>query len=142
MIDAISLQRIDSLNQRLIGEAKAILGEAQAAMPTGVTIRITHALRTVAEQNALFAIGRTKPGRKVTNARGGDSFHNYGLALDFCLIVNGKASFTVDANWLKVIETFERYGWESGHHWKFTDSPHVQKTFGLSIADLKGGRRP
>lgn len=142
MIDAISLQRIDTLHPRLIAEAKAILGEAQAAMPTGVQVRITHGLRTVAEQNALFAIGRTKPGKIVTNARGGDSFHNYGLALDFCLIVNGKASFTVDANWLKVIEIFERYGWESGHHWKFKDSPHVQKTFGLSIADLKGGKRP
>ena len=142
MTDSISLKRIQTLHPRLIAEAGAILAEAQAAMPAGVVVRITHAFRSKAEQDALYAQGRKTKGPIVTNARGGDSYHNYGLALDFCLIVNGAASFKVDANWLKVIEIFERHGWESGHKWKFKDSPHVQKTFGLSIAQLKAGAQP
>ena len=39
--------------------------------------------RTWDEQNALYAQGRTKPGKKVTNARGGYSWHNFGVAGDF-----------------------------------------------------------
>ena len=142
MTDAISLKRIDTLHPRLIAEAKTILAEAQAAMPVGVTVRITHAFRSKQEQDKLYNQGRKTKGPIVTHARGGNSYHNYGLALDFCLIVNGAASLGVDQNWLKVIDIFEQHGWESGHKWKFKDSPHVQKTFGLTIADLKGGKVP
>ena len=39
--------------------------------------------RTWAEQNELFAQGRTKPGNIVTKARGGQSNHNFGVAMDF-----------------------------------------------------------
>jgi len=35
------------------------------------------------EQTALFAIGRSAPGKVVTKARAGESFHNYGLAFDW-----------------------------------------------------------
>jgi len=39
--------------------------------------------RTMEEQTALFAIGRSAPGRIVTKARAGESYHNYGLAFDW-----------------------------------------------------------
>ena len=42
-------------------------------------------LRTFEDQDKLYAQGRTKPGQIVTNARGGDSLHNYGLAADYVL---------------------------------------------------------
>ena len=48
----------------------------------GITINVIGGLRTYEEQNELFAQGRTKPGRIVTNARGGFSNHNFGIALD------------------------------------------------------------
>jgi peptidoglycan L-alanyl-D-glutamate endopeptidase CwlK len=38
----------------------------------------------------LYAIGRTKPGKKVTKAKGGTSYHNYGLAFDIYPFINGK----------------------------------------------------
>lgn len=135
-MDKITLERIKLLHPAVREEAAKIYADICAAMPAGVVCRFTHTLRTNAEQDALYAIGRTKPGKIVTNAKGGQSYHNYGLAIDFVLLVNGQVSWAVDKNWAAVIAIFESYGWESGHRWKFKDSPHVQKTFGKTIAQL------
>ncbi|WP_318566507.1 M15 family metallopeptidase [Peribacillus simplex] len=77
-------------------------------------MKITHGFRLFAEQNALLAQGRTKPGNKVTNARGGQSMHNYGLAIDICLITSDgkkavwdtKADFNKGgkSDWMEVVE--------------------------------------
>ena len=100
-------------------------------------MRITHGLRTIAEQNELYAIGRTKPGKKVTNAKGGQSVHNYGFAVDICLIIDGKeASWDVKkdwdgdkvADWDEVVKIFAKYGWSWGGSWRnFKDMPHFEK---------------
>lgn len=45
--------------------------------------------RTWEEQDALYARGRTKPGQKVTNAKGGQSNHNFAVAID-CGVFQGK----------------------------------------------------
>lgn len=139
-MDKITLDRIELLHPKLRAEAAKIYADICAAMPSGVVCRFTHTLRTNAEQDALYALGRTKPGKVVTNAKGGSSYHNYGLAVDFVLIVDGKVSWAVDRNWAAVIAIFESYGWESGHRWKFKDSPHVQKTFGKTIAQLQADK--
>jgi peptidoglycan L-alanyl-D-glutamate endopeptidase CwlK len=55
---------------------------AELLAQRGMKALITDGLRTFAEQNALFAQGRTKPGPVVTKAKGGQSNHNYGLAVD------------------------------------------------------------
>ena len=47
-----------------------------------VTVKIICGTRTIKEQNDLYAIGRTTKGSKVTNAKGGSSFHNFGIAFD------------------------------------------------------------
>jgi peptidoglycan L-alanyl-D-glutamate endopeptidase CwlK len=135
-MDKITLDRIKLLHPALREEAGTIYADICASLPEGVVCRFTHTLRTFAEQDALYQLGRKKPGKIVTNAKGGQSFHNYGLAIDFVLLVNGSVSWTVDKNWLAVISIFESYGWESGHYWKFKDSPHVQKTFGKTTAQL------
>ena len=56
----------------------------------GISIGISECLRTVAEQDALYAQGRTKPGSIVTNARGSSysSMHQWGIAFDFYLKVD------------------------------------------------------
>lgn len=135
-MDKITLERIKLLHPALREEAGKIYADICAAMPAGVVCRITHTLRTFAEQDALYQLGRSKPGKVVTNAKGGQSYHNFGLAVDFVLLVNGQVSWAIDKNWLAVISIFESYGWESGHHWKFKDSPHVQKIFGKTTAQL------
>ncbi|WP_305953442.1 M15 family metallopeptidase [Paenibacillus sp. P32E] len=67
-----------------------------AAMPEESNIVITQGLRTIAEQDALYAQGRTKPGQIVTNARGRTSYHNFGLAVDFALLLPNGSSVSWD----------------------------------------------
>jgi len=70
---------VKQLSEKLIDQCKK----------QGLKVIITQALRTNEEQNELYAQGRTKPGNIVTNAKGGQSMHNYGLAIDFAPVVNG-----------------------------------------------------
>ena len=56
------------------------LGRFEARLAAkGIRVVLTWGHRSIAEQNRLYAIGRTTPGKKVTNARGGYSWHNFGL---------------------------------------------------------------
>jgi len=100
----------------------------------GMQIEVVQGLRTFAEQDALFAQGRTKPGQVVTNARGGQSNHNYGLATDV-VPFNGKTPNWNAPNsiWVAIGAEAERLGLEWGGNWKkFIDKPHIQLP-GLSI---------
>ena len=85
-------------------------------------------------------VGKTpkKPiGNKVTNAKAGQSIHNYGFAVDICLIIDGKTASwdtTKDwdndriADWYECVKIFAKYGWEWGGNWKtFKDLPHFDK---------------
>lgn len=79
-MDKITLERIELLHPKLREEVRAIYKEICEALTGNAMCRFSHTLRTFAEQDALYAQGRTKPGAKVTNAKGGQSYHNYGLA--------------------------------------------------------------
>lgn len=151
-MDKITLQRIELLHPKLREEAKAIYKEICEALTGKAICRFTHTLRTFTEQDALYAIGRTKKGSRVTNARGGQSYHNYGLAVDIVLLVdkdgNGthetavwdtKGDYDNDriADWQEIVAIFKRYGWTWGGDWRFKDYPHFQKTFGKSIVELQ-----
>ena len=101
----------------------------------------------------MYAKGRTKPGKIVTNAKAWESIHNYGLAADFVLLLdkNGDGifeEFTYDmkkdfdgdkkADWMEVVGVFKEAGWEWGGDWKkFKDGPHLQFTFGFDWRTLK-----
>jgi peptidoglycan LD-endopeptidase CwlK len=147
MEDKITLDRIKLLHPKLRDEALEIYREIQEALKGRAICRFSHTLRTFAEQNALY---KQKP--KVTNAKGGESMHNYGLAIDIVLLVdkdkNGSfesASWETNvdfdgdgqADWIEVVKIFKNYGWEAGIDWKFYDAPHFQKTFGKSIKELQ-----
>jgi len=78
-VDERSERNISTLQPQVQPLARMLVNRAAAA---GITIKVISALRTYAEQDELFAQGRTKPGRIVTNARAGFSNHNFGLAFD------------------------------------------------------------
>jgi peptidoglycan L-alanyl-D-glutamate endopeptidase CwlK len=151
MSDQKTIQRIQLLHPKVRREAMDIYAEINKALTGNAICRYTHTLRTIAEQNALFAQGRTKPGKIVTNAKGGLSYHNYGLAIDIVLLVDKdknetfetaawdvKTDFDGDrkADWMECVTIFKQYGWEWGGDWKFSDAPHFQKTFGKSVREL------
>lgn len=111
----------------------------------GVPILITQGLRTIAEQDELYAQGRTKPGKIVTNAKGGYSFHNFGVAIDFCLLKpDGKSvSWEVGRDWMIVVEIAKALGFAWGGDWtSFKDYPHFEMCFGLTTAQYRAGQQP
>ncbi|KPC97761.1 Peptidoglycan L-alanyl-D-glutamate endopeptidase CwlK precursor [Geobacillus sp. BCO2] len=75
-------KRLSGLHPLVADKARALI---RKAYEEGIYIIITQGFRTIEEQNRLYALGRTKPGRIVTNARGGYSYHNFGLAFDVCV---------------------------------------------------------
>lgn len=142
-IDTVSLQRVAQLHPLLRLEAEHCLRSLWAK---GVRARVTQGLRTMEQQRVLYAMGRTTPGKIVTKAKPGQSYHNYGLALDFCIMLpGGAASFNLqqDANadgskdWDQVVAEFKAAGWSWGGDWAtFKDTPHLEKTFGYSPKQL------
>ncbi len=124
---------------------------AQAAKK-GIVVVITNGFRSSEEQDRLYGQGRTTRGNIVTNAKGGESFHNYGLAIDFALKTpsgtviwdrqyDGNKNGAAD--WTEVVKMAKSLGFKWGGDWaQFKDYPHLQMDFGLTIADLKNGQRP
>lgn len=97
----------------------------------GYVFFVSSGCRTVAEQDALYAQGRTKPGKVVTNAKGGQSAHQYRIACDLTHDADNNASNGLqpawdDAAYLVLAEEAVKLGLESGARWKFADKPHVQ----------------
>ncbi|MCQ9635827.1 M15 family metallopeptidase [Chryseobacterium sp. WG23] len=145
-MDKPSENRIRNLHPLVRKEVTEIVKECDEALTGRARVRITQGLRSFKDQDALYAQGRTKAGKKVTNAKAGQSIHNYGLAVDICLIIDGKvASWDTAkdwdndgvADWYECVKIFARHGWSWGGNWKtFKDLPHFERS---SI--WKGGRK-
>lgn len=121
-------------------KARALISAAKAE---GIDLLVTSTYRDAECQDALYAQGRTKPGRKVTNARGGQSWHQFRVAFDVVPLVNGKAVWNDQRLWKRIGELGESVGLEWAGRWKtFPESPHFQFTGGLTMADLKKGKQP
>lgn len=109
-----------------------------ACAAQGIDILITSTYRDMESQAALYAQGRTLPGKKVTNAKPGDSYHNWRCAFDFVPIVGGKAIWNDDDLWNRCGNIAESLGLDWGGAWqRFPDRPHCQFTGGRTIADFK-----
>ncbi len=96
----------------------------------GIYLCVAQGYRSSAEQNALYAQGRTKPGAVVTNAKGGQSNHNYGVAVDLCLYTSdGKNVIweSTTSRWKTVVSAMKAEGFAWGGDWKsFKDYPHFE----------------
>ena len=92
-LSSSSLKKLATLDPSFLPLADELVKVGQAA---GLNVQISAGLRTPAEQDALYAQGRTEKGKVVTNARRWTSLHNYGLAIDVFFMVDGKASWGED----------------------------------------------
>lgn len=107
----------------------------------GIDVIITSTYRDFASQNALYAQGRTTAGKIVTNAKAGQSFHNFKVAFDFVPILNGKAVWNDAALFTKCGEIAEKCGLEWAGRWKrFREMAHCQYTGGLTLQDFQKGK--
>lgn len=108
-----------------------------ACTAEGIDVLITSTLRDDESQAALYAQGRTAPGHVVTNAKPGQSFHNYGVAFDFVPIVAGKPAWNDIDTFTRCGEIAEGVGLEWAGRWStFREYAHCQMA-GMTIAALK-----
>lgn len=133
-----SIAQLQLLHPAIRDKAIDAYNEAVKATPAGVHTYIDQTYRTFAESDALYAQGRTAPGSIVTNAKAGQSYHNYGLALDFHLQINGVDSWNVDHNWMIVVNVFKTFGfnWGGDFAGSFKDYPHLENKLGHNWRDL------
>ncbi|CAB4133881.1 D-alanyl-D-alanine carboxypeptidase [uncultured Caudovirales phage] len=135
----INSRSIDDLHPRVKALAERFLDDCHAA---GLDVLIYSTYRDIEAQNAIYAQGRTTKGSIVTNAKGGQSFHNYRLAFDWVPIVHGKPLWSDAIAYAKCAKIGEALGLEWAGRWagKFKETAHFQYSGGLSLADLQAGK--
>ncbi|HET9033745.1 MAG TPA: M15 family metallopeptidase [Dokdonella sp.] len=114
---------IANLHPRIQPYARALYFKAREH---DLVVNIISGLRTYAEQDALYAQGRTRPGNVVTNARGGYSSHNFGIAFDVGLFERNQ--YLGESPMYKAVGALgETLGLEWGGNWRtLVDQPHFQ----------------
>ncbi|WP_375090044.1 peptidoglycan-binding protein [Peribacillus sp. RS7] len=127
----------------------------ERAYNEGIYVQISAGHRSLEEQAALYGQGRVysyngknysnlaKP--NVTNAKPGQSYHNFGLAIDFFTVSDDgkKANWTVNSKWQRVAAIGKDLGFKWGGDWSsFKDYPHLEMTGGLSYSQLQAGKEP
>lgn len=155
--DKVTIERIKLLHPAIQRLTTLAIDRVEAKLVKNMAIRVVQGIRTFSEQDGLYALGRTvinpdgksakKPkGNIVTNAKGGQSIHNYGLAIDFALLVDRDNNGTYEElswsmildldkdgkkDWDEVVEAFEFYGFSWGGKWRtFKDYPHCDMAYG------------
>ncbi|MFH0820479.1 MAG: RHS repeat-associated core domain-containing protein [Candidatus Peregrinibacteria bacterium] len=137
--DPITTKRILQLDSKVQIPATDFVNKTEEEQKT--QLRVTAGYRTSKEQNEEYAKGRTKPGPIRTYAKGGESYHNYGLAMDVVRMKDYQPVWKVLGK--PIVDIANSLGFEWGGHWPSpkTDNPHFQMTSGQSISDLKGKKK-
>lgn len=110
-----------------------------------IDVLVTSTLRDFETQAALYAQGRTTPGKRVTNAQPGDSAHNYGMAFDVVPLRDGKPVWGTETDddqdlWETIGELGEEAGLDWAGRWKtFREYAHFQRR-GINLTALKLAR--
>lgn len=128
----INSRDIDELLPEVADKCRAFIAACAAE---GIDVLVTSTYRDHESQAALYAQGRTAPGKVVTKAPAGHSYHNWRVAFDFVPIVNGKAMWDDDEKFARCGELAESVGLEWAGRWtSFPETAHCQYTGGKTIA--------
>lgn len=135
----INSRKIEDLHPKVALMCNQFIHKCDKA---GIDVIITSTYRDFESQTALFNQGRTTAGKKVTNAKAGQSFHNYKVAFDFVPVINGKPVWTDDNGLFTKCGTIaESCGLEWAGRWtKFKELAHCQYTGSLSLRDFQQGK--
>jgi hypothetical protein len=140
-LDRLNAKRLATLHPVVAERGSQLL---QRAAAEGLTLVVTQGIRSFEEQNTLYAKGRTKPpiGRQyiVTKAKGGYSWHNFGLAFDVVVLDSlGKEDWDYrHPGWALAGALGRSVGLEWGGDWPtFKDYPHFQYAGELTLADCR-----
>lgn len=132
-------RRLEDLNPTFRSLVEQWLAACEAR---GVDILVYCTYRSEYEQDELYKIGRSKPGRIVTMARGGESWHNYRRAIDAVPMIGGKPDWTYsmkERHWQVFVEEAEKLGLEWAGHWhgSFVEYVHLQLTSGMTLRQAR-----
>jgi peptidoglycan L-alanyl-D-glutamate endopeptidase CwlK len=134
----INSRKIEDLHPTV---QKMCIDFKEKCLKAGIDVLITSTYRDFESQAEIYAQGRTKPGRKVTNAPAGKSYHNWRIAFDFVPVVHGKAMWNDTATFERCGVIAESCGLEWAGRWKtFKELAHCQYTGGLTLADFNNGK--
>lgn len=143
--DIYTEERIKKLHPAIRNRARMFINTAQEKY--GIKLRITSGHRDFFTQEELYSrpwdgIDNDKDGlideadEKVTQAKPGSSFHNYGLALDVVEIKDGKGLWE-NPNWPLIGRIGKSFGFEWGGDWiGFVDRPHFEYPPGIKVSEL------
>jgi len=134
----INSRDIHDLHPIVQGKCQVFLDECKKS---GIDIIITSTYRDRESQTALYAQGRTRLGKIVTNAKAGQSYHNWRVAFDVVPARHGKPAWDDTDLWLSVGHIGKSCGLEWAGDWKsFKEMPHFQFTGGMSLKDFQSGK--
>lgn len=130
-IDDLSMAKLDLLYPDF--KVRVIRVMNDMADHFSCDLKITESVRSFERQEALYAQGRTSPGNIVTNAKPGQSFHHYGVAVDVARI--GKSPYSVP--WKSLGEIAKGHGLRWGGDWNGNgkvdsndfDNPHLEISY-------------
>lgn len=133
MKDKYTVDRIKLLHPKAIPVFTSFIEKAENDLD--IIIRITDGFRSFDEQTKLYARGRTEKGPVLTNAKAGQSYHNYGLAIDLVIMENNQPNYGYDNS--KIYEIGKEYTitW-GGNFPHLADRPHFELSFGHSTKEL------
>lgn len=170
LTDPITNTRINTAHPAMRTHLINAVNECNQALTGRAMLRLAYVERSDLVQRALFSQGRNnltvtnklrrlaklpniteKENRKVvTNAKEWESFHNFGLATDIVLIIDGKqVSYDMAADmdgdgfsdWMECVAIFKKHGFKWGGDWtRFKDYPHFEMTFGYTVKQLNALR--
>lgn len=105
----------------------------------GLNVALFEGYRAPERQDWLYGQGRTREGKKVTNAMGWQSWHQYGLAADLCFKEAGGWVWRKSDPWDKVHEIMHRHGFETlsfeKAHMQITGGMQIRKAMKIAQAD-------
>lgn len=137
MRDKYTRERVKELDPLISDEVAVTIAQTEKNWPANVSVRITEAFRPDAKQDAYYAIGRTRPGKIITNATAGKSAHQYRRAFDVCIMIDGQPSWKLDKYFKELVAALKAKGYEWAGDWvSFKEYPHFQKLLGKTIAQL------
>lgn len=137
----INSRDLDDLHPKVAAMARELIARCQKE---GIDLLVTNTYRDAESQAQLYARGRTSPGKIVTNAGPGESFHKWRVAFDVVPVRYGKPVWgTYGENgtlWECVGAIGEAIGLEWAGRWrKFREFPHFQYTDGIALSEFKAG---
>ena len=135
----INSRSLEDLHPKVKALAEQFQKDCQSK---GLDVLIYSTYRDIEAQDAIYAQGRTAKGTIVTNAKGGQSFHNYRVAFDFVPIIHGKPLWNDPIAYANCAKIGEELGLEWAGRWsgKFKETAHFQYTGGLTLAEFQKGK--